>query len=174
MQNLSKFTRLLLTAGLVFAFYGYVNRLTDLYFFWESKSIGWALIFLGLISFLSDRIRLNNRVGKKPIPEFAGIGIIVFILLVQTILIAVTPFTDAYAVTKKFLNEDKRSEKEFGKIVGFGLIPTGAFQKTTDSQGTYGSATINLTVKGQKKFKDLKIYVTKNVDQPEWIVEGVE
>jgi len=63
---------------------------------------------------------------------------------------------------------------EIGEIEGFGLIPTGGIQKTTDSQGTYGAATINLTIKGQKKFKDVTVYVIKYADQPEWIVEGFE
>ncbi len=111
---------------------------------------------------------------KKTLLEKIGIGIIIFILLIQTILVAVIPFTDAYSVAKTYLINDANLKTEIGNTTGFGLIPTGSIQKTTDSRGEYGSATINLTVKGEKAFKDITIYVVKNADSPDWKVEGLE
>jgi hypothetical protein len=31
-----------------------------------------------------------------------------------------------------------------------------------------------MTLKGDKKFKDITIYVVKNADGPDWKVEGIE
>jgi hypothetical protein len=173
-QQLSKFTKTLLIAGLVFIIYGYLCRLANLYFFWESKSIGWTLLFIGIIGLLLNKIKIKTTENKKSIPEKIGIGLIAFILFIQTILIAVIPFTDAYSIAKISLASDQKLKSEIGNITGFGIIPTGAIQKTTDSNGEYGNATINLTVKGDKKFKDVTINVAKYADSPEWKVEGVE
>jgi hypothetical protein len=145
-----------------------------LYFFWESKSIGWAIIFIGLIGLLSDRINTKKEKEKKSILEKVGIGVIAFILLIQTILIAVIPFTDAYSVAKAYIKNNEQLTDEIGTVKGFGLIPTGGIQKTTDSRGTYGSATINLSIKGKKKYKDVTVYVVKYADQPEWTVEQMD
>jgi hypothetical protein len=173
-KQLNKFTKTVLIAGLTFILYGYLCRLIGIYFFWESKSIGWTLLFIGVIGFLSNRIKIKTTEKKKTLLEKIGIGIITFILLVQTILVSVIPFTDAYSVAKTHLINDANLKTEIGNITGFGLNPTGSIQKTTDSSGEYGSATINLTVKGGKAFKDITIYVVKNADSPVWKVEGIE
>ncbi|NUQ26169.1 MAG: hypothetical protein HUU34_19640 [Saprospiraceae bacterium] len=173
-KQLNKFTKTILIAGLTFILYGYLCRLIGLYFFWESKSIGWALLFIGVIGFLFHRINIKKREKKKTLFEKIGIGIIIFILLVQTIFIAVIPLTDAYSVAKAYLINDANLKTKIGNITGFGLIPSGSIQKTTDSSGEYGSAIINLTVKGDKKFKDITIYVAKNADSPDWKVEGIK
>lgn len=173
MKNLSKFTKIFLAVGLLFIIYGYLSRLVALYFFWESKSIGWAIILIGLISLLLDRIKTKKEKEKKSILEKIGVGLIVFILFTQTILIAVISFTDAYSVAKMHIKYNQELTDEIGNVKGFGLVPTGGIQKTTDSQGTYGSATINLTIKGEKKFKDVSVYVVKYADQSEWIVEQI-
>lgn len=173
-KQLNKFTKTVLIAGLTLILYGYLCRIIGLYFFWESKSIGWAILFFGVIGFLSNRVKIKTTEKKKTLLEKIGIGLIIFILLIQTILIAVIPFTDAYSVAKNYLINDATLKNEIGNINGFGLIPTGGIQKTTDSSGEYGGATINLTVKGDKKFKDITIYVVKYADGPEWKVEGIE
>ncbi|MFZ6050508.1 hypothetical protein [Halocola ammonii] len=174
MKNLSKFTQYFLGFGLVLIIYGYVSRIVGLYFFWESKSVGWGLILIGLIGLLSDRVRVKRKIDKNSVLEKIGIGLIVFIILIQTILITTLPFSEAYSVSKKFLTENQQVTDEVGKVEGFGIIPRGAIGKSTDSEGTYGAATLNLTVKGQKKYKDVTVYVFKYTDEPNWIVEEID
>ncbi|MFN8776588.1 MAG: hypothetical protein ACK5XV_07465 [Flavobacteriales bacterium] len=173
-NQLNNFTKTVLVAGLIFILYGYLSRIAGIYFFWESKSIGWAILFTGIISFLAHRIKMKTPEANNTALEKIGIGVIVFVLLIQTILISMIPFTDACSVAKKHIIEGAALHNEIGAIHGFGLIPTGAIQKTINSSGEYGSATINLTVKGDLKFKDITIYVVKYADSPEWKVEGIE
>lgn len=173
-KQLNKLTKTILVTGLILILYGYLCRLIGLYFLWESKSIGWTLLFIGIIGFLSNRVKIKTTEKKKTLLEKIGIGLIIFILLIETILISVIPFTDAYSVSKAYLVNYPNLKTEVGNITGFGLIPTGGIQKTSDSSGEYGSATINLTVKGDKKFKDITIYVVKYADSPDWKVEGIE
>lgn len=174
MIKLGKFTKLVSITGLTFVIYGYLSRLVGLYFFWESISIGWVIVFIGLISFLSSRIKTNREIGKETIPEKIGIGVIVFALLIQTILFSIVPFTDAYSEIKNHIKNNQELTRELGSIQGFGLLPTGSIQMTTNSDGSYGDATINLTIKGQKKFKDITVYATKHIEETEWIVEIIE
>lgn len=173
-KQLNNFTKSVLIAGLTFIVYGYLCRLIGIYFFWESKSIGWALLFIGLIGYLSNRVKIKTNNKAKTNLEKIGIGIIIFILLVQTILILVIPNTDAYSSAKAYIRNDEKLKTELGNINGFGLIATGGIQTTTDSYGEYGNATINLTVKGNKKFKDITVYIVKYADSAEWKVEGME
>lgn len=173
-KQLNKFTKTVLIIGIILIFYGYLCRLIGLYFFWESKSIGWVFLLIGLIGILSNSIKIKKLEKRKILFEKIGIGIVVFMMLVQTILIVIIPLTDAYSTAKTYLNNDIEINDEVGEIIGFGFIPTGGIQKTTDSNGEFGSATINITVKGEKKFKDITIYVIKNVDSPNWKVEGIE
>jgi len=173
-KQLNKFTKTVLIIGLALILYGYLCRLIGLYFFWESKSVGWVLLFFGLIGLLLNRIKIKTTENRKTLFEKIGIGFIIFILVVNTILSVVIPFTDAYLAAKTYLINDANLETELGNITEFGLIPTGGIQKTIDSNGEYGSATINLTVIGDKKFKDITIYVVKNANNPEWKVEEIE
>ena len=83
----SKFTKGLLLISLAVIIYGYFCRGIGLYFLWESKSIGWVLLFLGVINFLLERVRLKQRKKEKVTLERIGIGVVLFILSVQTVLL---------------------------------------------------------------------------------------
>lgn len=173
-RQLSRRTKTLLFLGLLFIIYGYLCRAAGLYFFWESKSVGWTLLLIGIISFLADRIKIKKTEKRKHLVEQIIIGFICFIFLIQTILLTVIPFSDAFTVAKTYLQNNDDIKNEVGNVTGFGLIPTGGIQKSTDSQGESGNAAITLTVKGDKKFKDLIIYVVKRPDTTAWVVDGLE
>lgn len=173
-RQLSRRTKTLLFSGLLFIIYGYLCRAVGLYFFWESKSVGWTLLLIGIISFLADRIKIKKTEKRKHLVEQIIIGFICFIFLIQTILLTVIPFSDAFTVAKTYLQNNDDIKNEVGNVTGFGLIPTGGIQKSTDSQGESGNAAITLTVKGDKKFKDLIIYVVKRPDTTAWVVDGLE
>jgi hypothetical protein len=173
-RQLSRRTKTLLFSGLLFIIYGYLCRAVGLYFFWESKSVGWTLLLISIISFLADRIKIKKTEKRKHLVEQIIIGFICFIFLIQTILLTVIPFSDAFTVAKTYLQNNDDIKNEVGNVTGFGLIPTGGIQKSTDSQGESGNAAITMTVKGDKKFKDLIIYVVKRPDTTAWVVDGLE
>lgn len=174
MKHISKFTFISIALGLSLIFYGYICRITEIYFFWESKSFGWIILFTGLISLLIDRIKFKKNNSKKSIFEKIVIGIIAFILAIKVILLAVIPNSEAYSVSKEYIKNNHSLTIELGDIKGFGVLSSGSVQKTTDSDGTYGTATVNIIVKGQNKYKDLTVIVIKYIDEPNWIVEKIE
>ena len=131
-------------------------------------------MIIGIIGLLSGRIKIKKAEKKKTVLEKIGIGFILFIFLMQGILILVIPNSEAFAVAKAHLVSDEAIRAETGEIEGFGLIPRWSVENTTDDSGTYGSAEINLTLKGSKKFKDLTVYVVKYPDKTGWEVFAVE
>jgi hypothetical protein len=174
LQCLSKGTRLISSTAILLLVYGYLCRSMGLYFFWESKSAGWILLIIGILFFLIDRIKIKSAAKKKALGEKIGIGICSFILLILAIFLSVIPFTDAYGVARGYLRANNDIRAEIGNVTGFGLIPTGGIEERTDSNGESGNATINLTVKGDRKYKDITIYLSKSSGSPEWKVEAFE
>ena len=173
-KQITRRTSVFLTVGLILIIYGYLCRAVELYFFWESKSIGWTLLLIGITSFLVDRIKHKKTDKRKYLLEQIITGFILFFFLIQTIFLIVIPFSDAFSVAKTYLQNNSDIKNEVGNVTGFGLIPTGGIQKSTDSQGESGNAAITLTIKGDRKFKDVIIYVVKNPDTTAWLVDGLE
>lgn len=175
LKQLNLFTKTLLIAALSILLYGYLCRLTGIYFFWESKTVGWTLLFIGIGGFLFNRIKIKKAENEKAIGEKIALGLIAFGLLIQAIFIVVIPITDAYSAAITHLTYNKNLKAEVGNIQGFGLIPIGGTENSEDTSGRVeGYAEINLIVKGDKKFKDVTIYLIKQSDSPEWEVVGVE
>ena len=86
----------------------------------------------------------------------------------------IIPNSDAYAAAKKHLENDQELIKEIGEIQGYGIIPMGSIQKSSGPKGSYGDASLNIIVKGKKKYKDVTLYVVKYIDESNWIVEEVQ
>lgn len=174
LKNFSTFTKAFLIIGVVFVGYGYFSRLIQLYFFWESKSFGWSLIFIGIIGALVDRVKVKKEKKQKSLIEKIGIGLFAFVLFVQVLFMIIIPMTDAYSIATDYLRNDEKLIQEIGEIKGFGLIPSGFIQKSSDPQGESGNAQINLIVKGEKKYKDVTVYVVKTKESTEWKIDKIE
>jgi hypothetical protein len=172
-KELNNFTKTTLGLGLLLLVYGFISRIAPINFFWESISVGWGLIFLGIIGLLLSGINKRKANNRKTLWNKIGIGFICFIILIQTILIIVIPNTDAYSVSKKFIMNSEELKLEVGNIKGFGLIPTGGVSFQTDSNGETGSANINLIIKGDRAFKSVTVFVFKDYGK-DWEVYGIE
>jgi energy-coupling factor transporter transmembrane protein EcfT len=170
LSSLKKHTKLLLTLGMLLIVYGYICRLLNLYIFWESRFIGWDVLFVGIIALLYSRIKQQKKEGKKVLLERIGVGVITFVLLIQTILFIVLPRIDAFASAERYIMNSKELSTELGEIKGVFAVPLGSIES---SQGS-GSAELNLIVKGQKKFKDIAVYLEKNADSTDWKIMGIQ
>jgi len=163
------FTKIALGLGILFLIYGFISRFLPIYFFWESLTIGWILILIGLIGVLINGIKIRKRNNKKTLINKIGIGFISFTIFIQTILMITFPISDAYKVSTNYLKNDKKLINEIGDIKGFGIPATGSISKKMDMNGETGEASLNLIVKGTKKYKTINIYSRKDYDS-EWRV----
>jgi hypothetical protein len=166
---LSKTNQKLVIVTIFTLLYGYLCRLFNLYFFWESKAIGWTLLFITLIFLLRQRINWKKTMDRKTVSEKIGIGVLVFILLIQAIVFFVMPKTNAYMSAKNFIKTDKTIFDEVGEVTGLTLLPTGGMSVSSSAKGEQGQAEFNFIVKGTKKFKDYNVQVAKDFDT-EWRV----
>ena len=167
--SLTKTNQKLVIATIAILLYGYLCRLFNLYFLWESKAIGWTLLFITLFFLLRQRINWKKTINRKTISEKIGIGVLVFILLIQTVLFFVMPQTNAYKSAKFFIKSDKTISNEVGEVTGITLMPYGGMSVSSNSQGEQGQADFNFIVKGTKKYKDYNLQVAKDFDT-EWRV----
>ncbi len=142
--------------------YGYLCRLLNIYFFWESKTIGWTLFWVVIIFMLRDSLK-----KKKAVPEKIGIGICIFILLLRGVMFFVIPQTEVYTEAEKFIRRDGEITQKTGEVKSIMLIPYGGIGMTTGRNGSAGEADLHFIVKGGKKFIDLHLYMSKTFET-EW------
>ena len=171
MNHYSNKTKGLIISGLTLFLYGIISENVPIYFFWESKSIGFALLFVGIIFLFSDIIKLRKQIAKKTLWFKIGIGILSFILVVQVIFVFVIFNSDAYKTAKEYIEKQSELINEIGDIENFGLIPTGAISIQSDSKGEIGSANISIIVKGDQAYKKVNITLLKQYSTKWKVIE---
>jgi hypothetical protein len=168
-------TKIILIASGILLFYGYMCRWLEVYFFWDSKSIGWILLMIGGICYLIDNIEIRESQNRRTIWNKIAIGLLSFILAVVTVFsVSMRLFSDAYQVATNYIVNDNFLKEELGTINGFSIITSGSIQTETNSEGEFGFAVFELTANGDRKFKDLTIQLIKNPENPFWKVQVVE
>jgi hypothetical protein len=168
--SLSKTTKAILIAGGILLIYGYLCRFLDLYFFWESKYLGWLILLIGGGgAAIIDWIKFNKRTGKKTVGQKVMLGVLTFAFLIQVILLIVLPNTNAYEASKRFLRESRYIETHLGDIEGISIIPIGAISVSQTGDTETGEAVLHLIVKGSKQYRDITLYLLKREDT-EWQV----
>ena len=167
--SLNKFTKLTLVSGVCLLVYGYLCRL-GIYFFWESKHIGWNLLLISVIGFLSSSIKKKKEQKKNSIGEKIVIGFIIFLFVVESAMFIIILNTSVYAAIKNFIYNKEQLKSEVGNINGMSIVPVGGMGGSSGEAGETGEGEINLIVKGEKKYKDLTLHVSKEL-QTDWQIE---
>ncbi len=159
-----------IVATIIFLLYGYLCRLVGLYFFWESKTIGWVLFWIMVVFILRDMIKQKKRYNKKAILEKIGIGLSVFVIIVKGVLFFAIQQTSAYESAANFIKTNQEIRNKVGIVKGIFLVPFGAISMTTNSQGSTGQADLHFIVKGSEKYLDLNLLMNKETEA-EWQIE---
>lgn len=167
---LSILTRILIIGALIFLSYGYLCRLLGIYFFWESKTIGWTLFWIAMVFILLDKIKLKKLQDGKTVPEKIGVGLSVFVIIVKGILFFVTQQTTAFEDAVSFIKSNSEIQEKVGTVNSVFLVPIGGMSMTTGKQGTAGNADLHFTVKGSQKFLDLNLLMSKDFET-DWVIE---
>jgi len=163
-SNLSIINKALVILTSVLFIYGYLCRAIGLYFFWESKPIGWELLFITIISLLIIRVRTKKIINRKTLSEKILIGLIVFVLSIQCVIIIIAPQSDAYKAAKQFILTDKSISSKIGDVYDITILPLGQIKTTSNSSGETGIADLHLIVKGKLKFIDFEVQLIKPID----------
>lgn len=170
---MNKLAKYILLSGCVLLIYGYLAKAAGLYFFWESKYVGGIVMIVAIICFLLDRIRTRKLKAKRTILEKIIVGILFFALLVVAILGIVVPQTNAFKVAKSFLAGDEGLRNEIGEVKTCSFIPLGSMEVSTNREGSSGNAQMLFIVKGERKFREVRVYLQKSPGT-EWYVVAME
>jgi hypothetical protein len=169
-KSFPKFTRTFIVFTLCILLYGYLCRLINIYFFWESKTIGWSLIFISIILVLIDLIRSKKVIKSNKVFTKIVIGFFIFILLIKGILYFTIPYTNAYSAAIQFLKTNDNIKNNVGEVKDIFLIPVGGMSISTGPAGESGNADLSFIVKGIYKYEDINLTLTKE-NTSQWQVE---
>ena len=161
---MSRLTKTILIIGLILLIYGYLCRILKIDFFWDSKVIGWIVLFVALLSYWVDLRKTRNRHGKRIIWVTIGISVLIFGLVLLPVVVFMIKTSDAYGTAIEYLKSDPNIKEQVGNVRGFGLIPTGSVQTTTINGVESGNATFEIVVRGDKKYVDVTIDLEKAPD----------
>jgi Cytochrome oxidase complex assembly protein 1 len=152
----------------LFLAYGYICREANIYFFWESRNVGFLFLFIGLFLALLRSLKSRRRQNKKI--TWVMIGIILFTVgfIGGSIAFIIVRNSEVYSVATNYLKHDSAMNNEVGLVTGFGFFPSGQV-KTVNYDG---EATFSIIVQGTKKFKDVNIHLTKQ-NNSDWEVRWV-
>ncbi len=148
-----------ITAAMILT--GCLVRALDLYFFWESKTIGYVLLLILLAVFLWQDIIGRKAKNVKRIWSNIIFVLICFMLFVKGLIMVILPLSGAYSAAKEQLINNAELTSEIGQITGFFVLPSGSMQSSTDASGTYGTASLELIIKGTNKYVERSIYLEK-------------
>ena len=163
---LKKPSKISLIIGIILIAYGYLCRLTGIYFFWESLSWGWLILFAGLLFLLIDILKLRSSAAKSTIIPKICIGIVSLILIVKIIFLFVIPKTDAFGAARNYVLNEQGIHNEVGSITGISIHQIGSISSSTDANGEIGEAELTITVKGKSRFKDYTVSLIKEQKTP--------
>lgn len=173
LQKLRRVSRAIFCLALLLIIYGYAARVLHVYFFWESLTIGWPLLLIGAVFCLFDLVREKKRNSKKSIGEKVVIGVLLFIVAMQVVLFFVVHHSDAYAAAKKYISASDSLRKIVGHVQVVEASPVGSISETSKAGVVTGKAELSVTVKGDKAFCDMVLYLEKDAEA-DWRVVGYE
>jgi hypothetical protein len=148
--------------------YGLLARAVGIYFFWESSAVGWGVLFVGAIWGLSSLRRYRRSNGRKGIGEAFGIFFAAFFLLTLLVGYPLISRMEATTVARQFLLTNDSIRSELGGVNGVVLMPELVYKGT----GEKGACLLEFVVKGNKKYVDVGVYLSKEENSP-WLVKDV-
>lgn len=174
LESLSPLLKWIVIAGISLIVYGYLSIIASIYFFWESKSIGWILVLIGLTAFLWKDIQTRKAKGIPKVWSSIGFGLLCFIIFVKGLMSVLIPTSDAYNTAKTQLANMESITNETGEIEGYGFRTNGSLSTSTDATGTYRSAALEIIIKGKKKYIERTIFLESTPQKPWTIIKIVE
>ena len=160
---MSTSTKVIFIVAFLLLIYGYLCRLLNIYFFWDSKHFGWIMMATALMGFFIDLKKILEAQKKSSfLPQFfIGVIIVVFGIAGGGILLLNSSQTYQDAIDG--IKTDVVLKSELGNIRGTGLFPTGAGFLNFAYHVKPGPSTFIITVRGSKAIKDMEISLERSI-----------
>jgi hypothetical protein len=158
---MNRLTKTILAIGFILIAYGYLVRILQIRFFWDSKDIGWILLFIALLTYWIDLRKRRIHQGKRTTWVTVGLCFLILGLGILPIVVFKIKTSSPYDAAIKYLKVDSRIRDELGEVKGFGFFPGGSVEISIKNGVESGRATFKLTIRGDKKYKDVLIDLEK-------------
>jgi hypothetical protein len=160
---MSTSTKVIFIIAFLLLIYGYLCRLLNIYFFWDSKHFGWIMIATGLMGFFIDLKKILEAQKKSTfLPQFfIGVIIVAFGIAGGGVLLLRT--SKIYQDTIESIKTDRVLKSEMGDIKGIGLFPSGTGFLDFAYRVNTGPSKFFITVRGSKVIKDVEITLYKSL-----------
>ncbi len=168
-QNLSSYIKVLFGISITLILLGYSVRLFNIFFFWESESVGYIILGISLVLLLNEDIKSRKASQLKTSWHYVGFWGILFILVTHVALTLIFLNSDAYNASKSYFQNDSDIIEALGEIEGYSIFPNGQIQTFNDN----GIANINMIIKGRKKYKEVTVHLEKNTGH-DWKIISIE
>ena len=162
-----------LFTGLILLVYGFVARLLNIYFFWDSRDFGWIFLLIALAGYLFTLIKLRRRKGKKTILVKIGFGILILGLAAIPFAIVMIKTSEAYVAAIGYIETNSQLKNEAGDIRSYSLMIIGGMEINNMNGAESGHAELNFTIHGTKKYKDISISLAKT-PETDWQVMSLK
>lgn len=172
-KDSNPFFKFLFLTSIFLIFFGYFVRFFNVYFFWESTSVGFGLLLLTIVQFFINDINARNEKEMNKVFSYILAIIIGFMILIQGIMAIVLPNTSAYITAKVLLKDDSDLTTEVGKIHSFSVLPKGSFSTHSNQYGSTGKANMTLIIKGEKKYLEKNVILEKELGE-EWTIISID
>ena len=159
---MSTSTKVIFIVAFLLLIYGYLCRLLNIYFFWDSKHFGWIMLTTGLMGFFIDLKKILEAQKKSSfIPRlFIGVIIVAFGIAGGGILLVNSSKTYQDAIDS--IKTDEVLKSEIGTIKGVGLFPSGPGFLDFAYKLNRDPSTFVITVRGSRVIKDVEITLYKS------------
>ncbi len=157
---MSTATKVIFIIGILLLIYGYISRLLSIYFFWDSKYLGWVGIIAGILLLLIDLRIARTRHKQNIFFVRVMVSVVVVFLAIEASAVVWLKSTTAYKGLIESIRTDEVIKTEMGEIRGFGLIPGIDISDIIEALSSE-SLTFVVTVRGQKVYRELEVTIRR-------------
>ena len=159
---MSNATKVVFIIGILLLIYGYACRLFNIYFFWDSKYLGWLGVISGVLLLLIDirQARVKQKQNIFFVRMFVAV-IVIFIALEGSAIFWIKT-SEAYDSVIYSIGTDQELKQEIGSIRGYGMIP-GIDIINILKAPTSNALTFKITVRGERAYKELEFTLGRTI-----------
>jgi len=160
---MSTSTKIIFIIAFLLLIYGYLCRMLNIYFFWDSKHFGWITLAIGFMGFFIDlkKILVAQEKNSFPINVFIGIIIIAFGIAGGGIILVKN--SKAYQDEIENIKIHEPLKSEIGDFKSVGLFPSGTGFVDFAFNAKPGPSTFTITVRGSIAIKDVEITLYRSL-----------
>ena len=160
---MSTSTKVIFIVAFLLLIYGYLCRLLNIYFFWDSKHFGWIMMATALMGFFIDLKKILEAQKKSTFLPGFFIGIIIVAFGIAGGGILLLKSSKVYQDAIESIKTDEVIKIEMGNIKGVGLFPSGTGFLDFAYNVHPGPSTFVITIRGSSAIKDVEITLYRSL-----------